>query len=342
MGHLDKIFKRKKKEKYNKKLELAKEKHEDTEKVYDFKFEVMNIGDKEKRVLKRTFEPIVKEVVKELNQKGTELDTIYKAIIPPEAANKLSDGSLSFMKSTDGNLLPNIVNKNNKIEKIVRLEEVNVAPQDVAVMDQLNEKILNQTLDDISAQLAIVIELAKEINKTLQNNTYGQVIGAIRSIEQSYLSEGRNSRQQIQNNSQGRLNESIAILEIELEDGIQYFKSWDNRRPFINNYTSNRNEEKFNKLMEDYLYLNTAKSALIELKRKQGMSSTNLKLMTKDLKNIEKQLKDAEIGSWLPPRTIDNHWQHELINHIELKNSRIVINYSKRELLKEGGGLYHD
>lgn len=336
MNYFDKIFKKNKKSNQNKKLELAKKKHEVAETIYDSNFEIMNIGDKELEALKRTFEPLVKEVVEEIERKVTKPEKVFKAIIPPELIGYIESGKLEFMKDVDGDLLPNIVDGKGQIVKKIRLEEIEVTRPDLNIVNQLNAKILNQKLDAISEQLDFMIDLAKEINKNLQNKTYGQVIGAIRTIDQSYLSEGRNARQQLQNTAQSNLNESIAVLEIELEDGIQYFKNWDNRRPFINEYTSNRIKQKFNKLMEDYVHLNSAKSALIELKRKQGMSSTNLTLLTKNLKRIDEQLKDADIKSWVPPRTIENSWQHSLINHIEFKNSRIVVNYNIDELLPEG------
>lgn len=279
---------------------------------------------------------MVREAAKQLEKKETKKEIIYKALIPSEVATQFNNGDLSLMKGVDGSILPTIVNEKNQIVKTVRLEKLNIAPQDLNIVNQLGEKILNQKLDDISDQLEIIIELAKDINKSLQNKTYGQVIGAIRTIEQSYLSEGRNTRQQLQNNAQAKLNESISVLEIEMQDGIEYFRNWDKRIPFINKYSSHKIQQKFNKIMEDYVYLNSAKSAFIELKRNQGMTNTNLELLSKDLESIDKQLKDTEISSWLPPQTTENTWQHELLNRIELDSSRIVIEYNVKELLPEG------
>lgn len=336
MKYFDRLFKKNKKINQNYKHDLVNQNLEVSEQVRNFNFEVINIRENELGALKRSFEPIVREAAKRLEKKGSEPEKNFKAIIPPELIESFKNGDLSFMKSTDGSLLPNIIDEKNQIVKKVRLEEIEIAPQDIAVVNELSDRILNQKLDAISDQLDIIIDLAEEINKSLQNKNYGKIIGAIRTIEQSYLSEGRNTRQQLQNNAQGVLNESIAVLEMELEDGIQYFRNWDNRNFFINEYSSFRIKRKFNKLMIDYLYLNNAKSALIELKREQGMSKENLHLMTEDLKEIDYQLIDAEINKWLPPKTNENSWHHDLLNHLYISNSRLVIEYNMDELLEDG------
>ncbi|WAT25343.1 hypothetical protein OZ415_04575 [Aerococcus urinaeequi] len=335
MKYIDGLFKRNQKPNKNEENALISQLSEPS-------FELITIGDQELRALKRVFEPFVKEAVKEAEKKGLEPEKIYKAIIPPELVEGMKNEKFQFMKSTDGSLLPNIVDEKNQIIKKIRVEEMELSPKDFSAVSQLSDKILNRKLDAISNQLDIIIEIAAEINKHLQNKMYAKVIGAIRTINQSYLNEGRNTRQQLQNNSQSILNESIAVLEMEMEDGLRYFKDWDKRFPIINKYTSKQIEQKFNKLMEDYLFLNNAKSALIDLKRTQGMSDANLRLMTEDLKKIDVQLKDAGIRSWLPPQTDENKWQHDLINQMERKNARIVIDYKLNELLEEGSESEND
>lgn len=336
MKYFEGFFKKNEKAFKKEESELLSQDYELTSQNTKDNLEVMALEDQERRELKKIFEPIVKEVVKEVEKKGLKPEKLYKAIIPPELVEGMRTGKFQFMESTDGSLLPNIVNEKYQIVKKARVEEIENLPQNSSVVNQLSDKILNRKLDDISDQLDIIIEIANEINKHLQNNMYGKVIGAIRTINQSYLNEGRNTRQQLQNNSQSILNESIAILEMEMENNLQYFREWEKRIPIINKYTAEQIEQKFNKLMEDYLFLNNAKSALIDLKRAQGMNDEDLRLMTDDLIKIDSQLKDAGIRSWLPPQNNENKWQHDLVKQMELKNARIVIDYKIDEFLEEG------
>lgn len=342
MKYFDGFFKKNQKLNKNKENELVIQDYELNSQFSKSNFEVMAIGEQEIGVLKRVFEPFVKETVKDIEKKGIKPENIYKAVIPPDLVEGMKSGNFKFMKATDGSLLPNIVDEKNHIIKKIRVEEMELSPQDFSAVNQLSDKILNQKLDAISDQLDVIIEIATEINKQLQNHNYAKVIGAIRTINQSYLNEGRNTRQHLQNNAQSTLNEAIAILEIEMENDLQYFRDWDKRTPILNKYTSKQIKRKFSKLMEDYLFLNNAKSGLIDLKRAQGMSDENLRLMTEDLKEIDSLIKDAGIKSWLPPQTNENKWQHDLVNKMELMNARIVINYKLDEFLEEGSESEND
>lgn len=88
--------------------------------------------------------------------------------------------------------------------------------------------------------------------------------------------------------------------------------------------------------MEDYLFFTNAKSALVNLKRVQGIGIDQLRLMTNDLREIDRQFKDIGIRSWLPPQTNENKWQHDLMNQMEMNNARLVIEYKVDEFLEEG------
>src|SRR5699024_10624612 len=167
-----------------------------------------------------------------------------------------------------------------------------LSPQDVCAVNQLSDKILNRKLDALSDHIDVIIDLVKEINQQLKNKTYAKVLGAVETINQSNLDERRNTRQQLQNHAQVMLNEAIATLKLELENNIQYFIDWEKRIPFFNAYTTKTLERRFNQLLEDYLFFTNAESALVNLKRTQGISIDQLRSMTNDLREIDRQFKD--------------------------------------------------
>jgi len=217
-----------------------------------------------------------------------------------------------------------------------------VAPKDLNAVNQLSDKVLNRKLDALSDQMDVVIDLAIEINQQLKNKTYAKVLGAVETINQSNLDEKRNTRQQLQNHAQVLLNEAIATLRLEIENNLQYFGDWEKRTPFFNTYTTKTLERRFNQLMEDYLFFNNAKSSLVKLKRSQGISIEQLRSMTEDLRELDRQFKDVEIKSWLPPQTDENKWQHDLMNQMEMNNARLIIEYRVDEFLEEGSGSDND
>ena len=296
----------------------------------------------ETQALKRIIQPAIKKFVEEIEQQGAKPEKFYQAVIPPEMVEGMKNGKFKFMEANDGSLLPNIVDTKNKIVKKVRIEEMELSPQNLNSVNQLSDKLLNQKLDAISDQLGVIMELAIEINKQLKNNNYAKVIGAIQTINQSYLEKGRNTRQQLQNNAQGLLNEASAVLKLEIEDALQYFKDWDKRMPLLNQYSSVQIQNRLNNLMKDYLYFTNANSALIDLKRKQGLNDEVLRLMTHDSKEIDSQLRDVGIRSWLPPQTNKNKWQHELFSQMELNYGPIIIEYKLDELLEERSEIVND
>lgn len=337
MNYFGDIFKKNRKSMLQEKDDFINQNDE----LFRRKFEVTATLE-ETQALKRIIQPAIKKFVEEIEQQGAKPDKFYQAVIPPEMVEGMKNGKFKFMEATDGSLLPNIVDTKNKIVKKVRIEEMELSPQNLNSVNQLSDKLLNQKLDAISDQLGVIMELAIEINKQLKNNNYAKVIGAIQTINQSYLEKSRNTRQQLQNNAQGLLNEASAVLKLEIEDALQYFKDWDKRMPLLNQYFSVQIQNRLNNLMKDYLYFTNAKSALIDLKRKQGLNDEVLRLMTHDLKEIDSQLRDVGIRSWLPPQTNKNKWQHELINQMELKYSRIIIEYKLDELLEERSEIVND
>lgn len=342
MKYFDELFNKKLKSNQNDKSELVEKNYEVAKEMRMPNFEVIANAEQEMRVLKRILEPAVKKAVKEIEEKGIEPEKFVTAIIPPEFVEGMRDGKFKFMESLDGSLLPNIVDENNQIVKKVRLEEMELFPQDLSAVNQLSDKILNHKLDALSDQMDVIIDLAREINQQLKHKTYAKVISAVETINQSNLDEKRNTRQQLQNHAQVLLNEAIATLRLEIENNLQYFGDWEKRTPFFNTYTTKTLERRFNQLMEDYLFFKNAKSSLVKLKRSQGISIEQLRSMTEDLRELDRQFKDVEIKSWLPPQTDENKWQHDLMNQMEMNNARLIIEYKVDQFLEKGSESKND
>lgn len=340
MEFFDDLFKRNKADKADKN-ELIEQNYEVSKESRMLNLDLITDSD-EIRMLKRILEPAVKKAVKEIEEKGIKPDKFVSAIIPPGFIEGMKDGKYKFMEALDGSLLPNIVNEKNQIVKKVRLEEIEVPPKDLNAVNQLSDKMLNRKLDNLSDQMDVIIDLAIEINQQLKNKTYAKVLGALETINQSNLDSKRNSRQQLQNHAQVHLNEAIATLKLDLENNIQYFSDWEKRTPIFNAYTTKTISRRFNQLMEDYLFFTNAKSALVNLKQSQGISIEQLRSMTKDLNEIDRQFKDIGIRSWLPPQTNENKWQHDLMDQVEMNNARFVIEYKVDEFLEEGSELEND
>ena len=337
MEFFDALFKRNKDDKN----ELVEQNNEVANEVRLPNLELLADAN-EFRVLKKFLEPAVKKAVKEIEENGIKPDNIYKAVVPPEFIDGMRDGTYKFMEAKDGSLLPSIVDINNRIVKNTRLEEMKLAPKDINSVNELSDKILNRKLDNLSDQMDVIIDIAREINQQLKNKTYAKVLGAVETINQSKLEAKRNTRQQLQNHAQVLLNEAIATLRLEIENNLQYFNDWEKRNPFFNTYTTKTLERRFNQLMEDYLFFNNAKSSLVNLKRAQGISNEQLRTMTEDLRELDSQFKDVGIKSWLPPQTDENKWQHDLMNQIEMNNARLVIEYEVDKFLEEGSGSDND
>lgn len=306
------------------------------------KFELFQLNHSEIQSMKRVFQNVVIDLVKEVNNSDKESYKDLKVIVPPEFLEGLKSGEFDFMRAKTGEILPSIVDSKNKLLKQIRLEEIEITPEDLDTVEELNSKILNQKLDAISVSLDNIMEVAEEINKGLQNDRYGKVVGAVRSIKQSYLETDKENRRQLQNFSQVMLNESLAVLEKEVEDGVKYFSDWDNRNVFLDLYPAFHIDRKFNKLMDDYLFFTTGKSTLIELKIEQKVTDKSLHFITGELDKIDHLIKEADIRNWLPPRSEDNRWQHDLLNNLDYRNKRMVVGIDIDVFLEEGGTKAND
>lgn len=331
MEFFGELFKRNKVDKN----ELVEQNYEVAKEVHMPKFELLANED-EFQVLRKMLEPAIKKAVSEIEEKGTEPEKILKAVIPLEFVEGMKEGKYKLMESLDGSLFPDIVDEKNQIVKRLRVEEMEITPQDFNAVNQLSDKVLNRKLDALSDQMDVVIDLAMEINQQLKNKTYAKVLGAIETINQSKLEAKRNTRQQLQNHAQVLLNEAIATLRLELENNLLYFSDWEKRTPIFNTYTTKILGRRFNQLMEDYLFFINAKSSLVNLKRAQGINIEQLRSMTEDLRKLDHQFKDVGIKSWLPPQTDENKWQHDLMNQMEMNNDRLVIEYKVDKFLEEG------
>lgn len=333
MKYLDKLLNRKLALGESVKNVLVKQDYKAEKQLLKTNFKIMPVDERQIGGLRKMFEPYVRQIVKETESQGINNEKIYKAVIPPEFIEGMKNGKFKFMKANDGSLLPNIVDGNNHIIKKIRVEEMELAPQHLNTINQLSDKLLNQKLDAISQQLDVIIDLAKEINQQLKNQTYAKILGAIDTIDQSKLEKRQSTRKQLQNHAQVLLNEAISVLKQEIEGAHQYFINWDKRTPYINIYSTKNLERKFNQLMKDYLFFTNAKSALVNLKRAQGIKIEDLRSMTEDLREIDRQFKDAGIRNWLPPQNNDNKWQHDLMDQMEINNAQLVIEYKVEELL---------
>lgn len=324
------------------KNELTKTDEKVTELKNNDKFESFQLNHSEIKSMKRVFQNVVVDLAKEINKSNQESYKDFKVIVPPEFLEGLKSGEFDFMRAKTGEILPSIVDSKNKLLKQIRLEEIEITPEDLDAVEELNSKVLNQKLDAISASLDNIMEVAEEINKGLQNDRYGKIVGAVRSIKQSYFEADKEDKRQLQNLSQVTLNEALAVLEKEIEDGVKYFSEWDNRNVFLDLYPSFHIDRKFNKLMDDYLFFTTGKSALIELKREQKIPVNSLQFMTKELDEIDELIKKTDIKNWLPPLSEENRWQHDLLNNFDFRNRKMVVGINIDAFLGEGSTKEND
>ena len=185
MEFFGELFKRNKVDKN----ELVEQNYEVAKEVHMPKFELLANED-EFQVLRKMLEPAIKKAVREIEEKGIKSGKVLKAVIPPEFVEGMKEGEYKLMKSLDGSLLPNIVNEKNQIVKKLRVEEMEITPQDFNAVNQLSDKVLNRKLDALSDQMDVVIDLAIEIDQQLKNKTYAKVLGAIETINQAKLDAG--------------------------------------------------------------------------------------------------------------------------------------------------------
>lgn len=297
------------------------------------------IDKKDLEKIKDIFAKPIADIVKVTKETKKELDPILKVVIPEEFIEELKNGNLKLMESKTGEILPNIVDGKNKVVKQVRLEEVKEKLDDKKV-DELGEYVTQQKLNAIKEQLECIMCVIEDVEKGQRNDRYGKVDGAIRTIKQSFNETDLDRRNRLQDGAQLEINEAIEAISKEIKDGLSFFKEWEERNFLQKNIASSKFSasninKKFNKLCEDYLYLNRAKTALIELKLSQGMDKYKVDLMIQDLNEVDIQIKERKISNWLAPRSNNNEWQYRLLDKPKYKNE-LIIEYNIKDFIGEG------
>ncbi len=290
--------------------------------------------------LKTIFAKPVAEMIKIAKENNKEMESTFKVIIPKEFVEEFKNGNLKLMENNRGEILPNIVNSKNKIIKQIRLEEIQEKLDDTKI-DKLGEYITEQKLDAIKEQLECIMCLLEDIDKGIKNDRYGKVDGAIRTIKQSFDETNLDRRNRLQDSAQININEFIEVINKEIKDGLNFFKEWEERNFFQRNissvkFSTHNINKKFNKLCQDYLYLNRAKTSLIELKLSQGMEKNKVDLMIDDLNEIDIQLKERNISNWLAPISSSNKWQYELLNKPIYKDE-LIIEINVKDIIEDRG-----
>lgn len=301
--------------------------------------ELNYIDKKDLEKIKDIFAKPIADIVKVAKKNNEEIEPILKVVIPEEFIEELKNGNFKLMESKTGEILPNIVDGKNKIVKQVRLEEVKEKLDDKKV-DELGEYATQQKLDAIKEQLECIMCVVEDIEKGQRNDRYGKVDGAIRTIKQSFNETDLDRRNRLQDGAQLEINEAIEAISKEIKDGLSFFKEWEERNFLQKNigsvkFSTWNINKKFNKLCEDYLYLNRAKTALIELKLSQGMDKYKIDLMIQDLNEVDIEIKERKISNWLAPRSNNNEWQYRLLDKPKYKNE-LIIEYNIKDFIGEG------
>lgn len=314
------------------------------EKIVNEKNKELNyIDKKDLEKIKDIFAKPIADIVKVAKENNKEVEPILKVIIPEEFIEEVKNGNLKLMESKAGEILPNIVDGKNKIVKQVRLEEIKEKLDDKRI-DKLREYAIEQKLDAIKEQLECIMLVVEDIEKGQRNDRYGKVDGAIRTIKQSFHETNLDRRNRLQDGAQIEINEAIESINKEIKDGLNFFKEWEERSFLQKNIASvkfsawNINR-KFNKLCEDYLYLNRAKTSLIELKLSQGMDKYKVDLMIQDLNKVDIQLKERKMSNWLDFKSSNYEWQYRLLNKPKYKNE-LIIEYNMNDFIGEGENDY--
>ena len=301
--------------------------------------ELKYIDKKDLEKIKDIFAKPIADIVKVAKKNNEEIEPILKVVIPEEFIEELKNGNFKLMESKTGEILPNIVDGKNKIVKQVRLEEVKEKLDDKKV-DELGEYATQQKLDAIKEQLECIMCVVEDVEKGQRNDRYGKVDGAIRTIKQSFNETDLDRRNRLQDGAQLEINEAIEVINKEIKDGLSFFKEWEERNFLQKNigsvkFSTWNINKKFNKLCEDYLYLNRAKTALIELKLSQGMDKYKIDLMIQDLNEVDIEIKERKISNWLAPRSNNNEWQYRLLDKPKYKNE-LIIEYNIKDFIGEG------
>jgi len=305
--------------------------------------ELSYIDKKDLDKIKDIFAKPIADIVKVAKENNKEVEPILKAVIPKEFIEELKNGNFKLMESKTGEILPNIVDGKNNIVKQVRLEEIKEKLDDKRV-DKLGEYATQQKLDAIKEQLECIMFVVEDIERGQRNDRYGKVDGAIRTIKQSFDETDLGRRDRLQDGAQIEINEAIEAINKEIKDGLNFFKEWEERNLLQKNigsvkFSAWNINRKFNNLCEDYLYLNRAKTSLIEVKLSQGMDKYKVDLMIQDLNEVDIQLKERKISNWLDFRSSNYEWQYRLLNKPKYKNE-LIIEYNMKDFIGEGENEY--
>ena len=289
--------------------------------------------------IKNIFAKPVIDIAKTITEKKESLETILKVVIPEEFVEQLKDGAVKLMKNKDGEILPNIVDENNKIVKQIRIEEIQEQLSFTNNIDKLCEYATEQKLDAMQEQLDYIVDLLEDIEKSHKNAKYGKVDGAIESIKQSLLEDDSLQQKTLQAVAQTNLNEGIQSLNKDIYDNIQFFKDWENRNFFEKNiistkFTTRNMNRKLNNLLKDYYYMKKSRVALAELKLSQGMSWNKVQSIIDGLNSIDIELETIDIIGWLPDRSPATEWQYTLFDENK-QDKQIVLEFNIKELLEE-------
>lgn len=290
------------------------------------------------RVIKDIFKKPVIDIVQSAIENNRHVESTLKVIIPDEFINEIKNGNLNFMKSKTGEILPNIVDGNNKIVKQIRLAEIE-DKLDNKAFEKFGEYALQQQLDIINDKLENITYFLEDIFTLIKNKQYGEVDASIDTIKQSFYEKEEINKRDLQNQAQHNLNIAINSLMKDIKEGITYFNNWKTIGFFEKKIASGRYskfniDRKFNALCKDYYYFRKSKKALIQLKVSQGISYKEANKMLEELNCIDKDLKDINIMGWLPIENEKNKWQHELLRNLENTNKKpLVLEFNTRDII---------
>lgn len=274
------------------------------------------------------------KIVKIAKENNNDIGTNLRVIIPNDCKDEMKEGILKFMTSKDGEILPNIVDDKNKIIRKVRLKELSGDKK-----ENLEEITVNKKLELIKEQLEYITELIEGIQIDIKSNRYGTIEGALTTYKQSLLEKDEICKKDLQTNVQIKINDAIGQMQESLNQGINYFKEWENTNG-INRFIKS---VKYNNLLInnrlkyiclDYYYINRGINTILEMKLQQGMKTNEIKEFLDVYEDYGKLICDANIKSWLPIPNESNNWQRNLIMSCEKDKNYIEIDFDIKTLLE--------
>ncbi|WP_195624169.1 hypothetical protein [Clostridium tertium] len=275
------------------------------------------------------------DVVRIAKENNNNIGENLRVIIPNDCEDAIKDGVLKFMTSKEGEILPNIVDDKNKIIRKIRLKEL---PNDKK--ENLEEITVNKKLELIKEQLEYMTELIEGIQTDIKNDRYGIIKGALTTYKQSLIEKDEARKKDLQTEVQVEINRAIGQMQESLNQGIDYFKEWDNIdgiKRFIKSvkYNNLSINNKLKYICLDYYYINKGINVMVEMKLEQGMRIDEIKEFLKTYKDYERLICDANIKSWLPVSNGNNNWQREIIMNCEKDKNYIEIDFDIKTLLEK-------